>query len=411
MTPTPMTDTRSAPPPPDPTRWYGARIGLFYAAMFLVMGTVLPYLNVWLEWRGLSLAEIAIVATVSPLVRLVAGPALSFLADRHQAHRSVVIGSAWLGFLAWYLLSQVSSFWSILIACALVSITGSALMPLVETLAMAGVRAWTLDYGRMRLWGSVSFIAVSIAGGWLIDFYGVQAAMWMLVTGAFLTAIAAHYLPVAPQSVDAAGPRRALQVDDALALVRSPAIMTFLLAAGAVQGAHAVFYVFGVLHWRAQGISNGWCGALWSIAVIAEIVLFWMGGRWFKAIGPIEIMMIGAIAAIVRWFAMAFDPPLMLLVALQLLHALTYAATHLGAMQFLARAVPAEQSGTAQGVYALVTGGLAMALANQIAGLAYLSAQSRAYLVMVGVSIIALAALALLKRRWNGGLVAPRQEA
>jgi PPP family 3-phenylpropionic acid transporter len=103
---------------------------------------------------------------------------------------------------------------------------------------------------------------------------------------------------------------------------------------------------------------------------------------------------------------MAFDPPLAMLFALQVLHALTYAATHLGAMQFLARAVPPDQSATAQGVYALVTSGLAAMLANHVAGLSYAAAGGRAYFAMALMALIALAALAHLARRWDGSEIA-----
>ena len=66
-------------------------------------------------------------------------------------------------------------------------------MPLTETLAMVGVREKNLDYGRMRLWGSLMIIFVSFSLGYIIDQYGATSVLWSLVLAGFLTLIAAFF--------------------------------------------------------------------------------------------------------------------------------------------------------------------------------------------------------------------------
>src|SRR5262249_30909577 len=87
-----------------------------------------------------------------------------------------------------------------------------------------------------------------------------------------------------------------------------------------------------------------------------------------RARPPTPLIMLGAAGAVVRWSAMAFDPPTALLPPLQCLHALSFGATHLGALGFMARAAPAELGATAQG-YLAVALGLVMAAAMGISGL------------------------------------------
>jgi MFS transporter, PPP family, 3-phenylpropionic acid transporter len=378
---------------------FATRLAFYYGALFIGFGTALPYFNVWLASRGLSLDEIALVAAAAPVVRMLGIIAISVLADRANAHRTFVICLGWGHLGAWLLMAQSKQFSSILLAQILVSLTGAALMPLVETLAIGGVRARGLDYGSMRLWGSASFIGSSLLGGWLLDWRGPEMIISLIIAGVATLAVSGHGLPrPEPQT---ATTRRPLRLADAFALARTPEFLLFLLAAGAVQGAHATLYVFSVLHWSAQGISNGWCGALWAIGVIAEIAVFWWAGRITRGWSPVLIMAVGAAASIVRWSMMALDPPLAVLVPLQMLHGLTYAASHIGAIQFLARAVPVEQAGTGQGLYALVTGGVAMAVATQIAGASYQISGGRAYLWMAAIALVSLIAAGLLHRRWT----------
>ena len=96
---------------------------------------------------------------------------------------------------------------------------------------------------------------------------------------------------------------------------------------------------------------------------------------------------------------MGFDPPLALLVPLQILHGLTFGATHLGAIHFMARAVPEGQAGTAQALYASVTGGLAMGGAILLAGPLYAEFGGRAYWAMAVLAAVGLFASLALRPR------------
>ena len=178
-----------------------------------------------------------------------------------------------------------------------------------------------------------------------------------------------------------------------------------------MQAAHAVFYTFGTLHWRELGLSTGWSGALWAISVIAEVALFAYSARVVRRIGPVELIVLGLGAAVVRWLAMGFDPPLALLVPLQLLHALTFGATHLGAIHFIGRAVPEDQAGTAQALYASVTGGIAMGGAMLIAGPLYAAYAGRAYWAMAVLAAVALVASLALIRVWRTTAIQPQSAA
>ena len=67
------------------------------------------------------------------------------------------------------------------------AVAWTTIMPLTETVAMGGVRAAGLDYGRMRLWGSLSFIAASFCGGWVVERLGAGGVIWLIVVGGALT--------------------------------------------------------------------------------------------------------------------------------------------------------------------------------------------------------------------------------
>ena len=371
------------------------RLSVFFGAYFLIHGVSLTYLPVWLDARGLSATGISIASSAPMILRLLLTPGLAFLADRASAHRQMILAAC---FSAFGFLLALMQPWPIAVTVVLIvsaQVAIGTVMPMVDTVTMTEVKRHGLDYGRIRLWGSLTFILASFIAGFAVAAKGAEAVLALMIAGMALTAAAAIMLPRSePQ---APGGAARLTLAEALALVRNRHFLLFLVLAGAIQASHAVLYVFGVLHWRAQGLSAGYIATLWAIAVLAEIALFW-AGRWIKRIGALELLLLGAGTGLVRWLAMAFDPHPLLLVPLQILHAGTFAATHLGSMHWIAARVPAATAGTAQALLSTCTSGIAMAGAMLLAGPLYAAWAGRAYLAMVVLCALALlAGLALRK--------------
>ena len=67
---------------------------------------------------------------------------------------------------------------------------------------------------------------------------------------------------------------------------------------------------------------------------------------------------------------------------LQLFHALTFGAAHLGAIHFIARRMDPSVSATAQSVYAATVMGLAMGVSAWVSGKLYSGFGSQAYYLM-----------------------------
>ncbi len=415
---TPPHATQRTEPPPAGARatHFSVRLAVFYGAMFLIYGVHLPYLPVWLDWRGLSPSEIALVTAIPFFLRLVVTPVVAMIADEKNAHRSAIAVLSAIAVAASLLLSQSSGFWLILAGAVALSLTMTTMMPLTETIAVSGVKARGLDYGRMRLWGSLTFIAANLIGGAVIAANGAATGIYMIIAAAIATAAASWFLPDAdhtplarhsnalqtaqpnPSGQRISRPMRFVRLADAWALVKNPAFVALLVATGCVQAAHATYYTFGTLHWLGQGIDAKTTGLLWAIGVLAEVALFAFSGRAVRAVGPAGLLIAGCAAAAIRWTAMSFEPGLWALIPLQLLHGLTYGAAHLGAIHLIAQTVPDKSAGTAQALYATIGTGAAMGAATLLSGWLYGAYGADAYLAMTALSLIGLAAALAIKR-------------
>lgn len=389
---------------------YGRGVAIYFGALFLIYGVHLPFFPVWLDWRGLTAEDIAVIVALPYLVRFIASPLVALWADHGQRHREAAIALSWTALAAVVLLTNLSTFWTILPAALVLSLAMTSVMPLVETLAVRGVRDHGRDYGRMRLWGSASFIAASLIGGQVIASAGAWTGIWLVAAACTLTALVSHLLPVDARAARTQGDASADRVHDvraadALLLLRQPAFLALLVATGAVQAAHATYYTFGTLHWLGQGITPLAAGGLWAIGVVAEIALFARGQAVIARIGAAPLLIAAALLAVARWSAMAVDPPFAILVALQVLHAATFGAAHLAAIHLVHRMVPEHLQGTGQALHASVGMGLAMGGAVVLSGWLYASYAGAAYLGMAALAGIAAVAASVTWRLWDGDVV------
>ncbi len=372
------------------------RLSLFYGAFFVYLGLSMPFVPAWLAAKGLDARQIGIVLAAPMVARVIAVPLATRLADRFGMLRRALIAAAVASVVAFALVGAASGFVAILAGYALAAAVLAPVLPLADTLALRGLKGRAPSYGSVRLWGSVAFIVANMGGGLLLARLGGANVIWAVVTALALTAAAALALdPLAPEageSVDERGPGGSFW--------RSPGFLAVVLGASLIQASHAVMYGFATLQWSARGISGTAIGVLWAIGVIAEVALFALSARVVGWFGPIGMIMLGGVGGVVRWTAMAFDPPLAALPLLQGLHALSFAATHLGTMHYLAQAAPARHGATAQGDVVAVQG-IVFAGAMSLSGVMVGAYGSLAYAAMAATAATGAlsAAMALAKRR------------
>ena len=361
---------------------FAPRLAALYAGLFVMTGIQLPFFPLWLKAKGLDPSMIGVVLAAPMIVRVFAIPLAARAADRRDAVRATIIVASWLGVAGYGLVGLTEGALAILLAYTLASLALTPVMPLAETYALKGLSARGRAYGPVRLWGSAAFILGTFVAGFAIDTIPARQLIWLIVAASLLSALAAFALaPLSTGAPPASEPQRPRKH-----LLRDPAFVAVLAAASLIHASHAVYYGFSALEWRGAGLDGTAIAALWGLGVIAEIVLFAVSGRLPPFFQPVTLLMIGAAGGALRWAVMALDPPAMALPWLQLLHALSFGATHLGALNFVARSAPPGQGATAQGYLAIALG-VVMAGAMGLSGWLYGAFGSHAYAAMALASV------------------------
>lgn len=376
----------------------GARLSGFYGAYFLMVGVMMPFWPLWLDHKELTPVQIGMVLAASFWAKVAIQPMIAGWSDRRDAARGfarVLAAAAVIGFL---MISQGDGFIAILVLATLTMALFSPSLPLVESITLRSADRWSLDYGRIRLWGSITFILSATGGGYLLADRSPDLIIWMMILGAGLVLVSALCLPLPPA-------RASGEVQGSpLRLLRTPIFLIVATTGGLIAASHAVYNGFATLIWRSAGLSEGLIGGLWGTGVVAEIVLFALAGRFAGHVRPMTLLAIAAAAGIIRWplLSMTNDP--LLLFPLQTLHGLTFGAAHLGAMGFLRSAIPGSMAASGQAVY-YSFGGIMMGAGMPLAGVLYGEHGGGAYMVMTIASGVGLIGALWLMRRWTGDRV------
>lgn len=366
------------------------RLALLYSSVFLAIGVQVPFLPVWLAAKGLDERTIGAVLSAAAIARVIAVPLGTRAADHFANLKAALLLATTAAAISLTFAGTANRVLPILVAFSLAVAAGATALPLIETYALQSLAARGAPYGPTRLWGSVAFIVGNLGAGFLIAVVAPVNFIWVIVAAYWLV------VPIAMTMPPAATP--ATESRPSGLFLRTPGLIAVVVASGLIQSSHSLFYGFSTLQWSQAGLDGVTIGALWAIGVVAEIILFAASGRLPAGFGPIALLAAGAAGGGLRWAAMAFDPPVAALPVLQCLHGLSFGATHLGAMQFVARAVSPSRAATAQGILATAYG-IMSAIAMALSGVLYASVGTTAYVAMALLCVAGGTVTATLRRQ------------
>ncbi len=377
-------------------------MALQFMLLFGANGVALPFAGLWFHAQGLDGAKIGVLLAAPMLGRLVTGPLIAVWADGFRYRRTALAFLALTSAVAYGLtaLAEGFAFWAPLWFVA--ATASAAMIPLTDAMTVRLSQKEGFSFAFPRGCGSAAFVGANIIMGALLTRTGVDAVLlWIVVAGVAMAGSARWVLPPEPVT-DGAPTRKRDRFRGLGRLARDPVFMGAVLAVGCVQSSHAFYYGFSAIAWKAQGIPEVQTGLLWAFSVVVEVVLMWWGEPWRRArgIGPLTLLAVGSGAAVVRWTALSFAPPLWMLWPLQTLHALTFAATFLAGVQLAARLAPSDSQTAAQTLGSMLSAGVLIGLATLAAGPLYDAVGVRGYWAMAALGACGgLAVLALRRTR------------
>ncbi len=339
------------------------RLSGFYFSYFAFIGAFAPYFALYLQSLGYSAAQIGLLLAVNPVARIFGPNFWGWLSDHYRARAGLIRFTAVGTTVTFTAVFFNHGFGWMLAALLLLNVFWCGVLPLAESATLSLVGSSVGAYGRIRLWGSVGFVAVVIAAGYALDYFGVRALAPMVLVALVLMAASTFLLPR-----DRA-PAQHAEHASILTILARPDVLALMAGFFLMQVAHGPYNAFYSIHLVEAGYSKTAVGWLWSLGVIAEIGLFVLLPRLLRVYSLNQILLFSFGCTFVRLLMIAWGVgSLPVLLAAQLLHAITFGAFHAAGVAMMHQIFRGRNQARGQAIYTSLGYGLGGTLGILMAG-------------------------------------------
>ena len=345
-------------------RTYHLVIGSQYFLYFGVLGIFLPFFNLYCYHLGFSGFQIGILSAVRS-VALVLFPLIwGALADRLNARQPIYILCCFCSALIWMLYLFTVDFWPMLAITIFYGMFYSPIISFLEAFTMDILGKEKKSYGRIRVWGSISFIAVVVVLGKIIDLYSVEIIVVLILAGSLMLSVISTQIP----GIEAAKKKRLSRGAKSL-LDRH--VLVFLFCAFLMLVSHGAYYGFFSIHLENLGFGSTFIGLTWALASAAEILVMLRSDQIFNRFSIKAVLIFSFMVAALRWLILFFVQSAVAILLSQILHAITYGAFHIASILYIDRLAPDKAKTLGQAVNNATSYGLGLMVGFFLNGYLY----------------------------------------
>jgi PPP family 3-phenylpropionic acid transporter len=342
-----------------------------YFWYFAILGLIVPFLPVFLDAKNFSSIEIGEILAIITATKII-GPTLwAFAADKSGQQLTIIRLGSLLALLSFSLLFWLEGYWPLTFCLAIFSLFWTAILPQLEVLTLNSIRHSNKIYARIRLWGSIGFIALAVLAGDLIERFSENAFTYLglfVLSALLISTLKMKSLRKASSSVQKTSP-----MSDK---IFNRAFVLFFFAGMMLQMSFGPYYGFFALYLRELNYPGFAVGGFIAIAVLAEIIIFIYASFFFRHFSLKTLLAISLLLTAFRWFIMgSFADSAWLLAVTQCLHAFSFGLYHSASIGFLHQHFSRNQQGRGQAIYIGGVYGLGGAIGAYLAGMVWQDGQ------------------------------------
>ncbi|MCG5265543.1 MFS transporter [Acinetobacter pittii] len=368
------------------------RLGGFYFFYYSIVGTFMPYWNLYLQDQGFNYQEIGVLSSIAIVTRFFAPLVWGWIADKSGKRMLLVRVATWMESCIWLAIFIVpNTFQSVALLMLIFSFFQNAILAQFEgvTLFWLGDQKAKL-YGKIRKWGSVGFIVGVFTIGAILEIVHISMLPILLLIIASLAFIWSFTI----REPDSA-PTSQKYLEPLLPVLKRPTVAAFFTIEFILLFSHAPFYSFYSNFLKSLNFSTTEIGFLWAMGVFAEIFMFSIASKIFQRFSWRSLVIVCLLVTSIRWMLVAvFSHYFIGQLFAQCLHAFSFGLFHLIAMRVIFQNFSAGQQGRGQALYSTMWG-LGVAFGSVLAGHFWKILSGE--LIFMCASVVVLLALCFVK--------------
>lgn len=335
-----------------------------YFIYFSILGIFLPYFNLYcyhLEFTGFQIGLLSSVRSVM----LVLFPLIwGSLADHFQIRRPIYIYCCFTSAAVWALFLYYNDFWAMFMITILYGIFSSPLISFLEATTIESLGKEKKQYGKIRAWGSFSFIMTVIVMGRIIDLSSVQVIILCILVGSCLLSLISIAIPRVTHQ------KKSIFLSQAKHLFTRK-VFVFLVCSFLMLVSHGAYYGFFSIHLEKLGYGSTFIGFTWALASTAEIFVMVKSESIFKRFSMENVLFFSFFVAALRWLTLYKATSTAVILISQLSHAVTYGTFHMASILYIDQLAPKDTKTLAQAANNALTYGLGLMAGFFVSGLLF----------------------------------------
>jgi PPP family 3-phenylpropionic acid transporter len=342
------------------------RLSSFYFFYFALLGAWVPFWGPYLKGQGFNSVDIGYLAAIIYITKVFSPSIWGYLADKTGQHLLVVRFGSLLAFFCFLFIFLGSHFWLLALVVTAYSFFWNAVLAQFEVITISHLAGRYHSYGRIRLWGSIGFIAAVVGLGAVFEFLSVSTLpifiavilLAIFISSLFVAKTTTETVPSSPYGF--------------FTILKRPEVLAFLLVGVLLQISHAPYYTFFSIYMELQGYSSAVIGLLWGLGVAVEVLVFVWMHKLLARYSIRQIMLVSLLLSALRWFLIGyFADNLLLLLIAQTLHAASFGSFHAVAVEYVRRQFIAGHQGQGMAIYSGLSFGGGSAIGAMVSGLAW----------------------------------------
>lgn len=322
-----------------------------------------PYWPLYLKNAGFNAELIGLLLAIPMMTKVLAPVLWSWLASVTGRRLGIIQLGSLLALVCFAGVLVDQSYWWLVVVMTSYSFFWNAVLPQHEVITLHYLGDFPERYSRLRVWGSIGFIAAVVTAGVLYEFVGIEVFPWVglgFLASIFLSSL---IIPKPPGE----GARSVSQ--SLWQVAKQRPVLAFFIAGILLQIAHGAYYSFFSIYMEDLGYTRTAIGVLWSVGVIAEVIVFIVMHNLLLSFGVRSVLIASLILAALRWVIIAYGSNLLwLLIFAQCLHAFTFGTFHAAAIDTIRRLFSPGTQGGGQALYSAASFGIGGAAGSYLAG-------------------------------------------
>ncbi|QCX34493.1 MFS transporter [Caloramator sp. E03] len=340
------------------------KLKFLYIFVCAAIACFMPFLTFHFQQKGFSYTQIGIALAVYSIVGVIVQPIWGFITDKYLNKRISLIITMLLSSLTIYIFIFAKGFYFILISMILVLIFQSSVMPLSDayTYEIIGQHK-QIQYGKIRLMGSIGYGVTALCIGQAVKVIGINSAFILFSIVMLLGAAMAFSIKFKGKNI-----QEKINASDIANLIKDKKLLIFYIMVIIVNISLGCNNTYITILIQKTGGDVSKLGLLWFVMAISETPILFFGNRLLKKFNDLNLFILAIIFFALRYFLDSISPSYIFVIAVQIMHALTFPLFLLAALNYLNRKTNPKMKTTATTVY-FASSGIGAFVGNIVGGM------------------------------------------